>query len=92
MGYVGSSDYLNSYIDGLIGVTGSSGLLADTVTNESDALDDLYTKQTDLEDRLTTIQNNYITQYSALNTLLYQLSVTSNSLTSALDALNNNKN
>lgn len=92
MGYVDSSDYLNSYIDGLIGVTGSSGLLADTVTNESDALDDLYTKQTDLEDRLTTIQNNYITQYSALNTLLYQLSVTSNSLTSALDALNNNKN
>jgi flagellar hook-associated protein 2 len=92
MGYVDSSDYLNSYIDGLIGVTGSSGLLADTVTNESDALDDLYTKQTDLEDRLTTIQNNYITQYSALNTLLYQLSVTSSSLTSALDALNNNNN
>jgi flagellar hook-associated protein 2 len=92
MGYVDSSDYLNSYIDGLIGVTGSGGLLADTVINESDALDDLYDKQIDLEDRLTTIQNNYITQYSALNTLLYQLSVTSNSLTSALDALNNNNN
>ena len=92
MGYVDSSDYLNKYIDGLIGVTGSGGLIADTVSNETTALDDLNTKQTNLEDRLTQIQNNYITQYSALNTLLYQLSVTSNSLTSALNALNNNKN
>ena len=32
------------------------------------------------------------TQYSALNALLYQLSITSNSLTSALDALSNNNN
>ena len=92
MGYVSSTNYLNKYIDGLIGVTGSGGLIADTVANENLALDDLNTKQTNLEDRLAKIQNNYITQYSALNTLLYQLSVTSNSLTSALTALTNSNN
>ena len=92
MGYVSSTNYLNKYIDGLIGVTGSGGLMADTLSNETSALDDLNTKQTNLEDRLAKIQNNYITQYSALNTLLYQLSVTSNSLTSALSALTNSNN
>lgn len=92
MGYVSNTNYLNKYIDGLIGVTGSGGLIADTITNENLALDDLNTKETNLEDRLAKIQNNYITQYSALNTLLYQLSVTSNSLTSALTALTNSNN
>jgi flagellar capping protein FliD len=76
----------------LIGSTGSGGIFADIVVNEQEAVDDLYDKEDTLQDRLTSIQNNYITQYSALNALLYQLSITSNSLTSALDALSNNNN
>ncbi len=92
MGYNDSDDYLNYYITELIGSTGSGGIFADIVVNEQEAVDDLYDKEDTLQDRLTSIQNNYITQYSALNALLYQLSVTSNSLTSALDALSNNNN
>ena len=92
MGYNDSDDYLNYYITELIGSTGSGGIFADIVVNEQEAVDGLYDKEDTLQDRLTSIQNNYITQYSALNALLYQLSVTSNSLTSALDALSNNNN
>jgi flagellar hook-associated protein 2 len=92
MGYNDSEDYLNYYITELIGSTGSGGIFADIVVNEQEAVDDLYDKEDTLQDRLTSIQNNYITQYSALNALLYQLSITSNSLTSALDALSNNNN
>ena len=92
MGYNDSDDYLNYYITELIGSTGSGGIFADIVVNEQEAVDGLYDKEDTLQDRLTSIQNNYITQYSALNALLYQLSITSNSLTSALDALSNNNN
>ena len=67
MGYNDSDDYLNYYITELIGSTGSGGIFADIVVNEQEAVDGLYDKEDTLQDRLTSIQNNYITQYSALN-------------------------
>lgn len=81
---------LNSYMDGLIGITGFSGSLADVLKSENNELSDLNVRQADLKDRLTVVQNNLINQYSALNALLYQLSQTNNALTSALSAISNN--
>jgi len=93
VGYVSSTNNLTEYINDLVGITGSSGSLADVITTEKDQINDLYKRQTLLQDKLDKVKSNLINQYSALNSLLYRLSVTSNSLTSALDALsNNNKN
>jgi flagellar hook-associated protein 2 len=93
VGYVNSTNNLKEYIDDLIGITGGGGSLTDVITTEKEQINDLFKRQTLLQDKLIKVQNTLVTQYSALNSLLYQLSVTSNSLTSALDALsNNNKN
>ena len=93
VGYVSSTNNLTEYINDLVGITGSSGSLADVITTEKDQINDLYKRQTLLQDKLDKVKSNLINQYSTLNSLLYRLSVTSNSLTSALDALsNNNKN
>lgn len=93
VGYVNSTNNLKEYIDDLIGITGGGGSLTDVITTEKEQISDLFKRQTLLQDKLIKVQNTLVTQYSALNSLLYQLSVTSNSLTSALDALsNNNKN
>lgn len=93
VGYVNSTNNLKEYIDDLIGITGGGGSLTDVITTEKEQIGDLFKRQTLLQDKLIKVQNTLVTQYSALNSLLYQLSVTSNSLTSALDALsNNNKN
>jgi flagellar capping protein FliD len=50
---------------------------------------DMQKRQAQLQTRLDLIQRNYFTQYSNLNSLLFQLSSTSNSLSSALTALTN---
>ena len=64
--------------------------MTEVITTEKEQIGDLYKRQILLQDKLVKVQNTLINQYSALNSLLYQLSVTSNSLTSALDALSNN--
>lgn len=93
VGYASSTNDLTQYIDDLIGITGSGGTLADVISTQNIQVLDLYKRQVTLQDKLAKVQDNLINQYSALNSLLYQLSSTSNSLTSALDALsNNNKN
>jgi flagellar capping protein FliD len=46
-------------------------------------------QQATLQTRLDSIQNNYITEYSNLNALLFQLNSTSTSLASSLTALTN---
>jgi flagellar capping protein FliD len=81
---------LNHFIDGLIGITGFSGSLADMIKSENTQLSSLNNRQADLKDRLAIVQNSLISQYSALNALLYQFSQTNNALTSALDAISNN--
>jgi flagellar hook-associated protein 2 len=69
-----------------------NGALSQQIEAQSNSVIELRNRQDELEIRLNAIQNNYINQYSALNALLFQLSSTSNSLTSALDALTNNNN
>ena len=93
IGYVSSTNNLKEYINDLIGLTGGGGSLTEVITTEKEQINALYKRQTLLQDKLDKVQSNLVNQYSALNSLLYQLSITSNSLTSALDALsNNNKN
>ena len=69
-----------------------NGTLNKQIEAQNNSVIELRKRQDSLETRLNSIQNNYITQYSALNALLFQLSSTSNSLTSALDTLTNSQN
>jgi flagellar capping protein FliD len=83
----GSSDLL-SFINTQIG---TNGAINSQIKNEITEGNQLAKRQADLTTRLATIQNNLITKYSALNALLYQLSSTSASLSSALTALTNSQ-
>lgn len=89
MGYVSSTNNLNTFINSQVK---SGGVLSGQIDSETEAVRNLTKRQDDLQIRLNSIQNNLIAQYSALNALLFQLSSTSNSLTSALDALTNSQN
>jgi len=88
-GYVSGTSNLNTFINEQVK---TGGLLSGQINSETEAVRSLTKRQDDLQIRLNSIQNNLITQYSALNALLFQLSSTSNSLTSALDALTNSQN
>ena len=90
VGYTSSSNNLKEYLKDLIGFSGNSGSLATLIRSESTQISGLNKRQLDLQDRLASVQNSLISQYSALNALLYQLSQTNNALTSALDAISNN--
>ncbi len=89
VGYISDSNTLLSFVNT---ASGSKGVLSQQIESQNNSIRDLKTRQGTLETKLNAIQNNYIKQYSALNALLFQLSSTSNSLTSALDALTNNNN
>ena len=88
-GYVSSTSNLNTFINAQVK---TGGLLNGQINSETAAVNSLTKRQNDLQTRLNVTRNNLITQYSALNALLFQLSSTSNSLTSALDALTNSQN
>lgn len=81
---------LSSYLLDLNGYDGGGGSLMGQITVEAEKYKDLGDRQISLKNKLNSVQNNLISQYSALNALLFQLSSTSNSLTSALDALTSN--
>lgn len=90
VGYVSDSNTLLGFVTS---EASFNGALSKQIEAQNNSVIELRNRQDELETRLNVIQNNYINQYSALNALLFQLSSTSNSLTSALDALtNNNKN
>jgi flagellar hook-associated protein 2 len=78
-------DYLNNYLK-------PGGYFRDLLTSQTQTSWSLLNQQENVQSRLDSIRQRYITQYSALNALLYQLSSTSNALGSALDALNNQNN
>ncbi|MFZ4118931.1 MAG: flagellar filament capping protein FliD [Polynucleobacter sp.] len=82
----------NTLLSFVTSATSFNGPLSKQIEAQNNSIKDLKTRQGTLETKLNAIQNNFIKQYSALNTLLFQLSSTSNSLTSALDALTNNNN
>jgi flagellar hook-associated protein 2 len=88
MGYVSSTSNLNTFLTAQVK---TGGALSSQITSETTAMQDLTKRKDSLQIRLNSIQNNLVSQYSALNALLFQLSSTSNSLTSALDALTNSQ-
>ena len=89
VGYVSDSNTLLTFVTS---TASFNGPLSKQIEAQNNSVIELRNRQDELETRLNGIQNNYINQYSALNALLFQLSSTSNSLTSALDALTNNNN
>jgi flagellar hook-associated protein 2 len=88
MGYVSSTSNLNTFITSQVK---TGGVLSGQIDSENEAVRTLTKRQSDLQIRLNSIQNNLVSQYSSLNALLFKLSSTSNSLTSALDALTNSQ-
>ena len=88
MGYVSSTSNLNTFLTAQIK---TGGALSSQINSETTAVQDLTKRKDNLQIRLNSIKNNLVSQYSSLNALLYQLSSTSNSLTSALDALTNSQ-
>ena len=88
MGYVSSTSNLNTFLTAQVK---TGGALSSQITSETTAVQDLTKRKDNLQIRLNSIQNNLVSQYSSLNALLFQLSSTSNSLTSALDALTNSQ-
>jgi flagellar hook-associated protein 2 len=89
LGYVSDSNTLLTFVTS---AASFNGPLSKQIEAQNNSVIELRNRQDELETRLNVIQNGYINQYSALNALLFQLSSTSNSLTSALDALTNNNN
>ena len=87
MGYASVSNNLETFLTSQIDL--ASGTLASEISAEKSKVADMQKRQSDLQDHINGIQNNYITQYSALNALLFQLNATSTSLTSALTAITN---
>ena len=88
MGYVSSTSNLNTFLTAQVK---TGGALSSQITSETTAMQDLTERKDNLQIRLNSIKNNLVSQYSSLNALLFQLSSTSNSLTSALDALTNSQ-
>ena len=84
-----STDGLDAYITSQ---TGSSGAITSIISYEQETIWSLEKQQEAIQTKLDSKQAQLISQYSALNTLLFQLSSTSSALTSALDALNNKNN
>jgi len=87
MGYTNTTSNLDKFLVSELDST--SGALVNQITNENNAVLEMQKKETDLQARLNGIQASYVTQYSALNTLLFQLNSTSTSLASALAAVTN---
>ena len=87
MGYASATSNLDTFLTSQI--SASSGVLAAEISTQQDSVNQMQAKQADLQDHLNTVQNNYITQYSALNALLFQLNSTSTSLASSLAAVTN---
>jgi flagellar hook-associated protein 2 len=86
LGFAGNGSSLDSFFSAEVS---ANGTIAQQITTQQSSITDLQKKQSELQDHLNTLQNNYITQYSALNALLFQLNSTSTSLASALLAVTN---
>ena len=87
MGFAGNGSSLDNFLISQISPT--KGALVEQITTQQSSITDMQKKQSDIQQHLNQVQNNYITQYSALNALLFQLNSTSTSLASALAAVTN---
>jgi flagellar hook-associated protein 2 len=86
IGYASATDNLMSFVKAQ---SSSLGTLSQEIKNESNQITSLTKEKENIQNRLNKVQGNYITQYSGLNALLFQLNSTSSSLKSALDSLTN---
>jgi flagellar hook-associated protein 2 len=85
-GHVGSTVDLASILTMALGPNGS---ISSYIKTENQDITNTQSKISTLKDQLQILQSNYTQQYSTLNTLLYNLSQTSNQLTSSLTAVTN---
>ena len=86
IGYTSATDNLMSFVKAQ---SSSLGTLSQEIKNESNQINNLTKEKENIQNRLNKLQESYISQYSGLNTLLFQLNSTSTSLGSALDSLTN---
>jgi flagellar hook-associated protein 2 len=70
----------------------SGGVIQDRIDSEKTTQSDLTKRKTALEDKLISVRARYTAQYAALDSLLFKLQGTSDSLKSALDGLTNSQN
>ena len=88
MGRIDGTHNLNTFLTSQVS---TGGALDSQIQSQNESVRNLTKRQDDLQTRLNAVQNNLISQYSALNALLFQLNNTSTALTSALDALTNSQ-
>jgi flagellar hook-associated protein 2 len=88
MGRIDDTHNLNTFLTSQVS---TGGALDSQIQSQNESVRNLTKRQDDLQTRLNAVQNNLISQYSALNALLFQLNNTSTALTSALDALTNSQ-
>ena len=86
IGYVDATNDLSTFLKSEISFSGD---INSQINAQKATVQDMQKRQAQLQTRLDLIQRNYFAQYSNLNSLLFQLSSTSNSLSSALTALTN---
>jgi len=86
VGFVSSTDTLKTQIASVLRY---GGTIDSQVSTSSTKKTELAKRQSNLQLRFEAKQKAYVTQYSNLNKLLYDLNATSNSLTSSLTALTN---
>jgi len=88
IGYSGGTDLSSQIGDMLL----SGGVIQDRIDSEKTTQSDLTKRKTALEDKLISVRARYTAQYAALDSLLFKLQGTSDSLKSALDGLTNSQN
>jgi len=86
VGYVSDTVYLSKDITNLLK---AGGTIETQVASKTKDLSSLQKSQSNMQDKLNLVQLRYTDQYSRLNKLLYELDVSSKSLTSSLTALTN---
>ena len=69
----------------------SGGVIQDRIDSEKTTQSDLTKRKSVLEDKLISLRARYTAQYAALDSLLFKLQGTSDSLKSALDGLTNSQ-
>ncbi|MGA7180245.1 MAG: flagellar filament capping protein FliD [Thiobacillaceae bacterium] len=77
---------LNQYLTGALGDTGS---LASRTTGLNTSIQQITNQENDLQTQLALIQQRYLAQFTALDTMLSSMSQTSTFLTQQLAAINN---
>jgi flagellar hook-associated protein 2 len=69
----------------------SGGVIQERIASETSTQSSLTKRKTTLQEKLVSVQARYTAQYASLDTLLFKLQGTSDSLKSALDGLTNSQ-